>query len=112
MITIKKVKILPIALLLAFVSFTILLHQSKVITHLHHEHKAVLTIDDWNTKSASDDEEKHLYHLYFIGVLALFSQIVVTIQRISTRIYTKSFIFLLPVFHQSNYVISSPDLIS
>ncbi|WHZ03497.1 hypothetical protein QNH48_02050 [Neobacillus sp. YX16] len=112
MITIKKVKILPIALLLAFVSFTVLLHQSKVITHLHHEHKAVLTIDDWNTQSTSDDEEKHLYHFNFIGVLVLISQIVVTLHRITPRIYTKILIFLLPVFHQSNYVISSPDLIS
>ncbi|NWQ42306.1 hypothetical protein MLOOGBEN_16520 [Bacillus sp. EB106-08-02-XG196] len=105
-------KILPIALLLAFIFFTVFLHQSKVMTHLHHEHKAVLTIDDWNTKSTSDDEDKHLHHLYLIGVLTLISQLVVTIHRISPRIYTKSLIFLLPVFHQSNYVISSPDLIS
>ncbi|MFP7299634.1 hypothetical protein [Neobacillus niacini] len=112
MITIKKVKILPISLLLAFIFFTVFLHQSKIITHLQHEHKAVLTIDDWSTKSSSDDEGKHLYHLYFIGVLALITQIVVTLYRTPPRIYTKNLIFLLPVFHQSNYVISSSHLIS
>ncbi|MBY0147675.1 hypothetical protein [Neobacillus niacini] len=112
MITIKKEKILSIALLLAFVSFTVFLHQSKTITHLHHEHKAVLTIDEWNTQSTSDDEDKHLYHLYFIGAFALISQIVVTLHRASPRIHTKSLIFLLPVFHQSNYVISSPELLN
>jgi hypothetical protein len=69
-------------------------------------------LDDWNMKSQADDEEKHLFQFYFVGILVLLSRIVVTLQRIFSRKYTKNFIFLIPVFHQSNYVILFPSLIS
>jgi hypothetical protein len=106
-VTIKKLNILPVALLLIFISFSAL-HHSNVSTHSYQTNKAVMLIDDWSTKSQSDDEEKHLFHLSFIGELALISAIVVTIQRIFSRNRNRNFIFLLPVFHQSNYVISFP----
>ncbi|MFB3164229.1 hypothetical protein ABLO26_23005 [Neobacillus sp. 179-J 1A1 HS] len=62
--------------------------------------------------SQTDDEEKHLFHLDFVGFLALISLVVVTLRRIFSTDHNRNFIFLIPVFHQSNYVISSPALIS
>ncbi|WHY01085.1 hypothetical protein [Neobacillus sp. DY30] len=97
--------------LLTFLSFTVL-HHSNVITQSHHADKAVLMIDDSIMKSQNDDDQKHLFHLHFVGVLILISLIVVILQKIFLRIHNRIFIFLTPVFHQSNYVISPPHLIS
>jgi hypothetical protein len=110
-VTIKKVYFLPIALLLAFIFFSVL-HTSNLFIQSHHSNKAVLLIDDWNMKSQTDDEEKHLFHFDLIEVLTLISLIVVTIHRIFSDNHTRNSIFLIPVFHQSNYVILSPKFIS
>ncbi|MDQ1004370.1 hypothetical protein QFZ28_004910 [Neobacillus niacini] len=110
MVTIKKLNILPIAFLLTFLSFTIL-HHSNVLTHTHHVDKAVLMIDGWTMKSLSDDEEKHLFHFHFVGVLVLISLIVVILHKTFSRIHNRIFIFLTPVFHQANYVIYSHALL-
>ena len=64
MVTIKKVYFLPIALLLAFICFSVF-HTSNIFIQLHHSHKAVLMMDNWNMNSQTDDEEKHLFHLDF-----------------------------------------------
>ncbi|WP_139185636.1 hypothetical protein [Bacillus sp. OK048] len=106
MVTIKKLNILPIALLLTFISFSVL-HHSNVLTHTHHANKAVLMMDDWNMKSQSDDEDKHLLNLNVTGILVLISLIVVILRKIFSGMHNKIFTFLLPVFHQSNYVIPS-----
>lgn len=66
-------------------------------------------MDDWSINSQTDDEEKHLFHLDFVKVLSLISLVVVTLHRIFSYNHTRNFIFLVPVFHQSNYVISSPN---
>jgi len=110
-VTIKKVYFLPIALLLAFISFSVL-HTSNLFIQSHHSNKAVLLIDDWSIKKQTDDEEKHLFYLDFVKVLCLISLVVVTLHRIFSDNHTRNYIFLIPVFHQSNYVILSPKLIS
>ncbi|MEH7115630.1 hypothetical protein V7124_25205 [Neobacillus niacini] len=108
MVTIKNVSFLPIALLLAFIFFSVH-HTSNLSIQLHHSNKAVLVIDDWSMKSQSGDDQKHFFQFDIIGVLALLSSIVITNRRFFSRIHHKNFIFLLPVFHQSNYVISPLD---
>lgn len=108
-VTIKKVYILPIAFLLAFIALTVL-HTSNLFIQSHHSSKAVLMIDDWNSKTQTDDEEKHLFHLNFVNVLFLISLVVVTLHRMFSHNHTRKFIFLVPIFNQSNYVISSPQL--
>ena len=108
-VTIKKVYLLPIALLLAFISFSVL-HTSNLFIQSHQSNKAILMMDDWSTKTQSDDEEKHLFHFDFVKVLSLISLVVVTLHRIFSHNHTRKFIFLVPVFHQSNYVITTPRL--
>lgn len=109
-VTIKKVNFLPIACLLAFICFSVF-HTSNLFIQSHHSNKAVLMIDDWSINSQTDDEEKHLFHFDFVKVLSLISLVVVTLHRIFSNNHTRNFIFLVPVFHQSNYVISSPRLL-
>jgi hypothetical protein len=111
-VTIRKLNILPIALLLTFISFSTFHHSNEGLTHPHHANKAVLTIDDWNSNPQSDDEEKHLFNLNVAGVLVLISLIVVILHKTFSRMHNKNFIFLIPVFHQSNYVIYFPELLS
>lgn len=106
-VTIRKLNILPIVFLLTFLSFSVL-HHTNVLTHSHHADKAVLIIDDWIMKSQNDDEEKHLFHFHFVGILVLISLIVVILHKFFSRIHNRIFITITPVFHQSNYVISPP----
>ncbi|MGX6444612.1 hypothetical protein ACWM35_15490 [Neobacillus sp. K501] len=105
----KKLRVLFMTLLLAIMSLTIL-HISNLPTHIHHESKAVLVFDDWNSNSQMDDEEKQTFHFHLDILLAHVLSITIILLIIYTRNLKNKLIFLTPKLHQSNYVIPAPKL--
>jgi hypothetical protein len=105
----KKLNALSITLLLTFLTFSIL-HISNGPFHSHPESKAVIVLDDWHLQSQMDEEEKHLFYLHFIVLLAAILSIVIILIINFSRDFDRKIIFLMPIFHQSNYVILTPKL--
>jgi hypothetical protein len=103
----KLVKSLSIPLLLAFLAFTFIPFSSS-LSHSHIDFKAFINIEDGKVKGQWDDEKKLPMDLHILLVLTIILSAAAT-PLISLVInFERSYIFLLPVFHQSNYVILSP----
>lgn len=105
----KKLRILFMTLLLTSMALTFH-HHSDLHIHSHHESKAILLLDDWNGQSQWDDEEKQVFPLHADVELAYMLSITVILLITFTRNLSNKFIFLNPIFHQSNYVILTPIL--
>lgn len=105
----KKLRILIMTLLLAIMTLTGI-HISKLPTHSHHESKAILVLDDWNSNSHWDDEEKQTFHFQVDIILAHVLSITIILLVTFTRNLKNKLIFLTPKLHQSNYVILTPEL--
>ncbi|AIM16848.1 MULTISPECIES: hypothetical protein [Neobacillus] len=100
----KMTKSFSIALLLAFLAFTFL-HNTKAPKHQHFESKAVILIGDWVWKEQPDDEKKQPFILTFLRVLPLNFLEAGIILGYFAVCFIRNDSFLIPVFHQSNYVI-------
>ena len=87
-VQIRKIKILPLMFLLAFLTFTVL-HFSNHPTHSHHDHKAVIVIEDLSLISEWDDTEKPGFQLVHQNELAFLLSIVVILHRNISRIPDK-----------------------
>jgi hypothetical protein len=105
----KKFEALSIMLLLSFLSFSVL-QVSSGTTKTHHESKAIISLDDSTLKLKWDDEKKHPFDLPLLYTLALFIIMATILLDNVSRNFDRKFVFLLPIFYQSNYVISSPEL--
>jgi hypothetical protein len=104
----KLIKSLSIPLLLAFLAFTFT-HISSSLSHSHTDIKAIITIEDGKVQGHWDDEKKLPNDL---GILFVFTIILSTAATPLINLlinFERSHIFLIPVFHQSNYVILSPE---
>jgi hypothetical protein len=105
---IKLLRSLSIPLLLVFVSFTFI-HFSHTIPLSHTEIKAVINIDDGKVKDQWDDEKKLSMVIQTLFVLTVILSAAVTPLIYLFIHFDKSIIFLIPIFHQSNYVILAPE---
>lgn len=105
---IKLLKSLSIPLLLAFVSFTFI-HFSHTIPLSHSEFKAVINIDDGKVKDQWDDEKKLPVVIQTLFVLTIFLSAAVTPLIYLFIHFDKSYIFLIAIFYQSNYIIHAPE---
>ncbi|MFJ5717370.1 hypothetical protein [Neobacillus sp. NPDC093127] len=95
---------LSIPLLLAFLAFNFL-HFSNTIPRSHPEIKAIINLDDSVAKSQSDDEKKQLIDLQILfGLTLVLLTTVIPLINLSSK-FDRKHIFLIPIFHQSNYVI-------
>ncbi|MED3622656.1 hypothetical protein [Neobacillus thermocopriae] len=104
----KMTKNFSIALLLAFLAFTFL-HNTKVLKQPHFESKAVILIGDWVEKEHPDDEKKQPFTFTYLHVLSLnILEAGILLSYIAVYFIRKDS-FLIPVFHQSNYVIFPPQ---
>lgn len=105
----KKFNALSITLLLVFLAFTVL-QSSSGITKTHHNSKAVILLEDLTLKFKWNDEKKHPVDLQILYTLAfIYLTVIILLDNIS-RNSDKKFIFLLPVFYQSNNIIIPPEL--
>ncbi|MFL6560017.1 MAG: hypothetical protein ACJ8MO_28385 [Bacillus sp. (in: firmicutes)] len=105
---IKKIKKLSFPLLFAFLSFTFI-HFSQPIPHSHTDIKAIINIDDGKVKDKWDDEKK-----LPVVIQTVFVATSILLAAVTSLIYLfihfhKSLIFLIPIFHHSNYVILAPE---
>jgi hypothetical protein len=105
---IKLLKSLSIPLLLAFVSFT-LIHFSHTLLNSHTDIKAIINVDDGKVKDKWDDEKKLPVVFQTLVVLTIILSTAVTPLIYLSISFDRSFIFLIPIFHQSNYVIHPPE---
>lgn len=105
----KRLQFLIMTLLLTSMALTFHHHSSQPY-HSHHDSKAILLLDDWNGNTQMDDEEKQVFHFQADVVLAYMLSIIVILLITFTRNLSNKFIFLNPIFHQSNYVILTPKL--
>lgn len=103
----KKLHALSIALLLVFLTFTAL-QKTNGPSHSHPYSKAILFLDDLTAKSQWDDKSKHPIVLHFFFILAFMLPRGIILQSHRSRIIVTKLLFLLPVFHQANYVILPP----
>jgi hypothetical protein len=105
----KKPRILIMTFLLAIMTLTGI-HISNPPAHFHHENKAILFLDDWNSNSQMDDEEKQTFYFHVDILLATILSITILFLITYTRNHKNKLIFLTPKLHQSNYVIPAPKL--
>jgi len=103
----KLIKSLSIPLLLSFLTFTII-HFSSLISHSHTDIKAIINIEDGKVQGQWDDEKKLPIDLHILLVLTTILSTAATPLFYLLINFERSYIFLIPVFHQSNYVILSP----
>jgi hypothetical protein len=107
-ISMRKLNAFTITLLLTYLGFTFL-HISSTPTRPHLESKAIVLLDDWNGQTQWDngDSSPDLQSLIMLS----FALLTGALFKINLpRILDKKFIFLIPIFHQSNYVILLPKL--
>jgi hypothetical protein len=97
-----------IPLLLAFLAFTFL-HFSYSLSHSHSDIKAIINIDDAKVKGQWDDDKKLPIDIPIQFVTTFILLAVATPLIYMLISFNKSYIFLIPIFHQSNYVIVSPE---
>jgi hypothetical protein len=104
----KMLKNLSIPLLLAFLTFTFS-HFSYTLSHSHPDIKAIINVDDGKVKDQWGDEKKLpvVIQTHFILTTILSAALTPLIYLFIS--FHKSFIFLIPIFHQSNYVIHPPE---
>jgi Na+/H+ antiporter NhaC len=100
---------LAIPLLLAFLAFT-LLHFSYSLSHSHNDIKAIINLDDDAKVKGQWDNDKKLpvdlpIHFVFILILTAVSVPFVHFPEF----FIQRFFFLIPIFHQSNYIIPLPN---
>lgn len=105
---IKLLKNLSIPLLFAFLTFTFI-HFSHSLPHSHTDVKAVINLDDGKVKDQWDDEKKLPVVLQTLFVVTMILSAARTPLLYLFIHFDKSFIFLIPIFNQSNYVIHSPE---
>ncbi|QCJ40824.1 hypothetical protein FAY30_02265 [Bacillus sp. S3] len=105
---IKRIKTLSIPLLLAFFALNFL-HISTILPQSHSAIKAVINEDDTKAKAFSDDEKKQPIYLQllFVLVLVISTAMISPLQLLLAP--SRKLIFLIPVFHQSNYLILPPN---
>ena len=79
-------------------------------SQIHQESKAIIYLDDGSIGLQSDDEKKEISHYAVALELAfiLFSTVILLLTFPRNRDHKR--IFLTPIFHQSNYVKTSPSL--
>ena len=104
----KMLKNLSIPLLLAFLTFTFS-HFSYSLSHSHPDITAIINVDDGKVKDQWGDEKKLpvVIQTHFILTTILSAALTPLIYLFIS--FHKSFIFLIPIFHQSNYVIHPPE---
>jgi hypothetical protein len=105
---IRLIKNLSIPLLFAFLSLTFI-HFSYTLPHSHTDIKAIINLDDGKKKDQWDDEKK-----LPIIIQTLVALTTILIAGVTPLIYLFPhfyifFIFLIPIFHQTNYVILPPE---
>jgi hypothetical protein len=106
----KKLNALSITVLLTFLALSVI-HISHETYHSHPEsNKAILNLEEWNVNSQWDDKEKHFFILHNLVVLTFLLPLGLIHLRSLSRTFERKRIFLLPIFHQSNYVILTPKL--
>ncbi|WP_251554848.1 hypothetical protein [Neobacillus muris] len=106
----KMSKHLSIMMLLAFFSFTFL-QQNPAHTpaHSHPVEKAIISLDDLMEKAKWDDKKKQPFDLPFLLTISLMLVRAVQLVIAYPARWFRNFTFLLPIFHQSNYIIPLPD---
>lgn len=103
----KLIKSLSIPLLFSFLAFTFI-HFSSSLSHSHTDIKAIINIEDGKVLEQWDAEKKLPIDLHILMVLTtILSTAATPLIHLLINI-ERSYIFLIPVFHQSNYVIQSP----
>lgn len=98
---------LTIPLLLAFLAFTFL-NFSSSLSHSPSDIKAIINIDDAKAKGQWDDDKKLPVDMPILFVFTFILDAVATPLIYLSIIFIRSNIFLIPIFHQSNYVIHTP----
>jgi hypothetical protein len=99
---------LAIPLLLAFLAFTFI-NSSTYLSHSHTAFKAIINADDGPVKGQWNDEKKQPVD---VQILLVFTTILLaaTVSHIYLAIrFVRAHFFLIPIFHQSNYVILLPN---
>jgi hypothetical protein len=103
----KLIKSFSIPLLLAFLAFTFI-HISSSQSHTHTNIKAINNIEDGKVNGQWDDEKKlpvdFNIQLVFTIILSAAAPLIFLIIN-----FKRSYIFLIPIFYQSNFVILSPE---
>jgi hypothetical protein len=92
---------------LVFLAFTVM-YLSNALVKTHPVGKAIIQLNDWKVKAPWDDEKKYtatlsnLFELFFI----------LSTTKISSPYFSstlkRNISFLIPIFHQSNYLIHIP----
>jgi len=106
---IKLKKKLSIPLLFAFLTFTFI-HYSHTLPYSHSDFKAIINLDDGKAKDQWGDEKKLPVVLQTLFVVATILSAAGTPLLYLFIHFNKSYIFLIPIFNQSNYLIHSPEL--
>lgn len=105
----KTTKSVVIRLLLGFLAIGVL-QFTNAPPHPHQESKATIFFDDWKVKAQWDDEKKQPINLPNLFVLLfIISTIGITATYFSTN-FNRDTAFLIPIFHQSNYLLLTPTL--
>ncbi|GHI00616.1 hypothetical protein AM1BK_41580 [Neobacillus kokaensis] len=107
----KVSKSLAISLLLTFLTFSIF-HGPKTPPTNHTEGKASIFFGEWKVKAQWDDEKKQPINMPDLFVLFfILSTIGITVTHFTASLIRNTS-FLIPIFHQSNYLILAPKLLS
>ncbi|MCM3570468.1 hypothetical protein [Neobacillus mesonae] len=101
-------KTLAISLLLTFLAFSIY-HIPKAPPNQDPDSKTSIFFNDWKVKAQWDDEKKPINLPNFFVIFFILSTIRITVTAISTN-FKRDTSFLIPIFHQSNYLIHTPKL--
>jgi hypothetical protein len=104
----KRFKSLSLPLLLSFLAFTFI-HFSSSLSHSHTDIKAIINIEDGKMQGQWDDEKKLSIDLHILLVFTIILSTAATPLIYLLINFERSYIFLIPIFHQSNYVILSPE---
>ncbi|WP_042455855.1 hypothetical protein [Neobacillus dielmonensis] len=102
----KMSKRLSIMMLLAFLSFSLFQqNHAHLPAHPHPVAKAIISLDDLMEKAQWDDKKKQPFDLPFLFVTSLILiRLVQWVIAYPVR-QLQRFLFLVPIFHQSNYII-------
>ncbi|WP_462412795.1 hypothetical protein [Neobacillus sp. Marseille-QA0830] len=102
----KMSRRLSIMMLLAFLSFSFFQqNHSHLPAHQHPVAKAIISLDDLMEKAQWDDKKKQPFDLPFLFVTALIAIRIVQWVIANPVSQFRRFTFLIPIFHQSNYII-------
>ena len=105
----KIMKGVSLTLFLVFLAFSVI-HVTKAPPHAQPEGKAIILLDDGKIKAQWDDEKKLFINLPDLFVLFF----IISTTRITAPYFSANFnrdtSFLIPIFHQSNYLTLTPKL--